>query len=168
MMVFLVVYVISVIGEVGEYYINFGVGFGIEFIGLVVLGNWLYSDNDGDVVGLGLGFNILLGLFFVIVGGKGIYINLKQGDEGYVVVVGGGLQWKIGDSFCLYGDYYYFLDLFFSGIDSYQEVNVGVSWIIMCLFSIQVGYCYLNLVGKDGNCDNIIVDGLYIGVSVSF
>ncbi len=33
----------------------------------------------------------------------------------------GGLQWKIGDSFRLYGDYYYSPDSLSSGIDSYQK-----------------------------------------------
>lgn len=47
-------------------------------------------------------------------------------------------------------------------------MNVGVCYIIMCLVSIEVGYCYLNLLGKDGNCDNVVVDGLYVGVNVSF
>lgn len=75
----------------GEDYINIGVGFGMELMGLVLSGNWMYNDDDGDVVGVGLGLNILVGLLLVMVGGKGIYINLKDSDEGYVVVVGGGL-----------------------------------------------------------------------------
>ena len=99
-------------------------------------------------------------------GGKGIYTNPKQGDEGYAAAVGGGLQWKIGDSFRLYGDYYYSPDSLSSGIDSYQEANVGASWTIMRPLSI--GYRYLNLAGKDGNRDNTIADGPYIGASASF
>jgi hypothetical protein len=38
------------------------------------------------------------------VGGKGIYTNPNDGDEGYAAAVGGGLQWKIGDSFGLFGE----------------------------------------------------------------
>lgn len=34
--------------------------------------------------------------------------------------------------------------------------------------SIQAGYRYLNLAGKDGNRDNTIADGPYIGASASF
>ncbi|SQC40345.1 outer membrane protein, YfaZ [Klebsiella pneumoniae] len=94
--------------------------------------------------------------------------NPKQGDEGYAAAVGGGLQWKIGDSFRLYGDYYYSPDSLSSGIDSYQEANVGASWTIMRPLSIQAGYRYLNLAGKDGNRDNTIADGPYIGASASF
>ena len=33
--------------------------------------------------------------------------------------------------------------------------------------SIQAGYRYLNLAGKDGNRDNTIADGPYIGASAS-
>lgn len=116
LLVFVLVNVMSISGQVGKEYINIGVGFGIEMMGLVLSGNWIYNDDDGDVVGVGLGLNLFFGLLMVIVGGKGVYINLNYGDEGYVVVVGGGLQWKIGNSFCLFGEYYYFLDLFFSGI----------------------------------------------------
>lgn len=90
---------ISVTGEAGEHYTNLGVGFGTESTGLAVSGNWLHSDNDGDAAGLGLGLNIPLGPFLATVGGKGVYTNPKQGDEGYAAAVGGGLQWKIGDSF---------------------------------------------------------------------
>ena len=155
-------------GEAGEHYTNLGVGFGTESTGLAVSGNWLHSDNDGDAAGLGLGLNIPLGPFLATVGGKGIYTNPKQGDEGYAAAVGGGLQWKIGDSFRLYGDYYYSPDSLSSGIDSYQEANVGASWTIMRPLSIQAGYRYLNLAGKDGNRDNTIADGPYIGASASF
>ena len=102
------------------------------------------------------------------VGGKGVYTNPNNGDEGYAAAVGGGLQWKIGDSFRLYGDYYYSPDSLSSGIDSYQEANVGASWTIMRPLSIQAGYRYLNLAGKDGNRDNTIADGPYIGASASF
>ncbi len=36
------------------------------------------------------------------VGGKGVYTNPNDGDEGYAAAVGGGLQWQIGDSFRLF------------------------------------------------------------------
>ena len=83
MMVSSAAHAISVTGEAGEHYTNLGVGFGTESTGLAVSGNWLHSDNDGDAAGLGLGLNIPLGPFLATVGGKGIYTNPKQGDEGY-------------------------------------------------------------------------------------
>ena len=70
-------------------------------------GGWTHNDDDGDAASLGLGLNIPLGPFLATVGGKGIYTNPNDGDEGYAAAVGGGLQWKIGDSFGLFGEYYY-------------------------------------------------------------
>lgn len=92
---------ISFSGQAGEHYTNLGVGFGTESTGLAVTGNWLHNDDDGDAAGLGLGLNIPLGPFLATVGGKGVYTNPNNGDEGYAAAVGGGLQWKIGDSFRL-------------------------------------------------------------------
>nr|VUD34955.1 competence/damage-inducible protein CinA [Raoultella sp. NCTC 9187] len=86
-------------------------------------------------------------------GGKGVYTNPKSGDEGYAAAVGGGLQWKIGDSFRLFGEYYYSPDSLSSGIQSYQEANAGASWTVTRPLSIEAGYRYLNLAGKDGNKD---------------
>ena len=159
---------ISVTGQAGKHYTNLGVSFGTESSGLAVTGNWMHSDNDGDAAGLGLGLNIPLGPFLATVGGKGVYTNPKSGDEGYAAAVGGGLQWKIGDSFRLFGEYYYSPDSLSSGIQSYQEANAGASWTIMRPLSIEAGYRYLNLEGKDGNKDSTIADGPYLGVSASF
>ncbi|VDR25688.1 YfaZ precursor [Raoultella terrigena] len=110
-----------------------------ESSGLAVTGNWMHSDNDGDAAGLGLGLNIPLGPFLATVGGKGVYTNPKSGDEGYAAAVGGGLQWKIGDSFRLFGEYYYSPDSLSSGIQSYQEANAGASWTVMRPLSIEAG-----------------------------
>lgn len=159
---------ISVTGQAGEHYTNLGVGFGTESTGLAVTGNWMHSDNDGDAAGLGLGLNIPLGPFLATVGGKGVYTNPKSSDEGYAAAVGGGLQWKIGDSFRLFGEYYYSPDSLSSGIQSYQEANAGASWTVMRPLSIEAGYRYLNLEGKDGNKDNTIAHGPYVGLSASF
>lgn len=168
MMVSSAAHAISVTGEAGEHYTNLGVGFGTESTGLAVSGNWLHSDNDGDAAGLGTGLNIPLGPFLATVGGKGIYTNPKQGDEGYAAAVGGGLQWKIGDSFRLYGDYYYSPDSLSSGIDSYQKPTSAPAGPLCVRLASKAGYRYLNLAGKDGNRDNTIADGPYIGASASF
>lgn len=159
---------ISFSGQAGEHYTNLGVGFGTESTGLAVTGNWLHNDDDGHAAGLGLGLNIPLGPFLATVGGKGVYTNPNNGDEGYAAAVGGGLQWKIGDSFRLFGEYYYSPDSLSSGIDSYQEANAGARFTIMRPLSIEAGYRYLNLAGKDGNRDNAVADGPYVGVNASF
>ena len=38
----------------------------------------------------------------------------------------------------------------------------------LCVVSIEAGYRYLNLAGKNGNRDNAIADGPYVGVNASF
>ncbi|EBL7017414.1 porin [Salmonella enterica subsp. enterica serovar Newport] len=159
---------ISISGQAGEDYTNIGVGFGTESTGLALSGNWMHNDDDGDAAGVGLGLNIPVGPLLATVGGKGIYTNPKDSDEGYAAAVGGGLQWKIGNSFRLFGEYYYSPDSLSSGIDSYEEANAGARFTIMRPLSIEAGYRYLNLAGKDGNRDNAIADGPYVGVNASF
>ena len=118
--------------------------------------------------GVGLGLNLPLGPLMATVGGKGVYTNPNYGDEGYAAAVGGGLQWKIGNSFRLFGEYYYSPDSLSSGIQSYEEANAGARYTIMRPVSIEAGYRYLNLSGKDGNRDNAVADGPYVGVNASF
>lgn len=139
---------ISISGQAGEDYTNIGVGFGTESTGLALSGNWMHNDDDGDAAGVGLGLNIPVGPL--------------------LATVGGGLQWKIGDSFRLFGEYYYSPDSLSSGIESYEEANAGARFTIMRPLSIEAGYRYLNLAGKDGNRDNAIADGPYVGVNASF
>ncbi len=100
----------SISGQAGKEYTNIGVGFGTESTGLALSGNWTHNDDDGDVAGVGLGLNLPLGPLMATVGGKGVYTNPNYGDEGYAAAVGGGLQWKIGNSFRLFGEYYYLRD----------------------------------------------------------
>ena len=55
------------------------------------------------------------------------------------------MQWKIGNSFRLFGEYYYSPDSLSSGIQSYEEANAGARYTIMRPVSIEAGYRYLNL-----------------------
>ncbi|VFS44386.1 protein YgfB [Enterobacter cancerogenus] len=97
-----------------------GFGLGTETSGLAMTGGWTHNDDDGDAASLGLGLNVPLGPFLATVGGKGIYTNPNDGDEGYAAAVGGGLQWKIGDSFGLFGEYYYSPD---SSLQRYRQLS---------------------------------------------
>lgn len=159
---------ISISGQAGKEYTNIGVGFGTETTGLAVSGNWMHNDDDGDAAGLGLGLNLPLGPLMATVGGKGVYTSPNDSDEGYAAAVGGGLQWPIGENIRLFGEYYYSPDSLSSGIQSYEEANAGARLKIMRPLSIEAGYRYLNLAGKDGNRDNAIADGPYVGVNASF
>lgn len=159
---------VSFNGQVGKDYTNFGFGVGTESTGLALSGNWAHNDDNGDIVGLGLGFNIPLGPMMATVGGKGIYLNPDVGNEGYAAAVGGGLQWPIMDSLRLFGEYYYSPDSLSSGVKDYTEVNTGARYTIMRPLSIEAGYRYINMSGKAGKRDNAVADGPYVGVSASF
>lgn len=159
---------LSIHGQVGKAYTNLGFGLGTDTSGLALTGNWTHNDDDGDAAGLGLGLNIPVGPLLATVGGKAIYTNPNSGDDGYAAAVGGGLQWKIGDNFRLFGEYYYSPDSLSSGIDSYEEANAGARWTIMRPVTLEAGYRYLNLAGKEGHRDNALADGPYIGVSAGF
>lgn len=159
---------VSVGGQIGEHYTNLGFGMGTETSGLALSGNWAHNDDDGDIAGLGLGYNIPLGPFMGTVGGKGVYLNPKAGTEGYAAAVGGGLAWQMTDSFRIFGEYYYSPDSLSSGVNDYKEANAGARLTIMRPLSIEAGYRYIDLTGKDGRRNNAVADGPYVGVNASF
>lgn len=159
---------IEIRGQAGEHYTNAEVGFGTGSSGLYGTLNWAHSDNDGDVAGLGLGINVPLGPFIASVGGKALYLNPDQGDDGYAAAVGGGLQWPLAHGFSLYGNGYYAPDSLSSGVNNYVEAAGGVRWNIMRPVSVDVGYRYMNMEGKNGNRDNVLADGPYLGVGIGF
>ncbi|HKN05302.1 MAG TPA: YfaZ family outer membrane protein [Buttiauxella sp.] len=159
---------ISISGEAGEEYTNIAVGFGTETSGLAMTGNYAHNDDDGDVAGLGLGLNVPLGPLMGTVGGRAVYLNPNDGDEGYALAVGGGLSWKIFDSFAVFGDYYYSPDSLSSGVENYQEASAGARWTILRPITVEAGYRYIGMENKDGYRDNTIADGPYVGVSAAF
>ena len=69
-------------GEAGEEFTNLSASFGAEEPGMTFNGNWAHSDNDGDVAGLGMGYNFNLGPFLLTLGGKALYLNPQDSDEG--------------------------------------------------------------------------------------
>ncbi|MBU4683151.1 hypothetical protein KC222_14150 [Cedecea davisae] len=159
---------IGVNAEVGKEYTNIGVGFGTESSGIAVTGNYAHNDDNGDAVGLGLGFNIPLGPMMATVGGRGVYLNPKKREEGYAIAAGGGLKWPITPDIAVFGDYYYSPDSLSSGVKDYKEASAGASWNFMRPFSVQAGYRYISLGGKDGYRTDTVADGPYVGVSASF
>lgn len=154
--------------DVGEHYTNLNLGLGTSTPGLSLSGNWMRSDHDGKVSGLGLGYNLEVGSVFLSPGVKAMYIDPKDSDDGYAVAVGGGAQVPLNDMFGLYGEYYYSPDSFSSHIDSYQEASGGLSFTPISLVNVRVGYKYLSMDGKNGRKDNVLADGPYVGASLRF
>ena len=149
---------ISVSGQAGEKYTNLAVGMGTDTSGLALSGNWAHNDDHGDIAGLGLGLNLPLGPFMATVGGKGLYLNPNEGDEGYAVAAG----------FSIFGDYYYSPDSLSSGVNDYQEASAGARFTVMRPISVEAGYRYISMTGKDGDADSKVADGPYVGVSAHF
>lgn len=83
-------------GEAGSEFTNLSASFGAGEPGMTFNTQWAHSDNDGDTIGLGMGYNFNLGPFLMTLGGKGIYLNPKDGDEGYAIAAGGGAELPLG------------------------------------------------------------------------
>lgn len=154
--------------EAGEKFTNLSASFGASDPGLTFNGNWGHSDDDGDVAGLGMGFNLPLGSVLFTVGGKALYLSPKDGDEGYAVAVGGGAQVPLGDFITVFGDYYYSPDSLSSGVEDYVEANAGVRLKVIKSMNIEAGYRYIDMAGKNGHRDNTLADGAYAGFNFTF
>lgn len=50
----------------------------------------------------------------------------------------------------------------------YQEANAGARYTIMRPLTVEAGYRYIDMTGKEGHRDNAVADGPYVGVSASF
>ena len=72
-------------GEAGAEFTNLSASFGAGEPGMTFSSQWAHSDNDGDSVGLGMGYNFNVGPFLMTLGGKAVYLNPKDGDEGYAI-----------------------------------------------------------------------------------
>lgn len=158
----------SVDAEVGEHFTNLGFGLGDTTPGFGLTGNWTHNDDNGDVAGLGLGYNVPFGPFMATAGGKGLYLGPKNNDDGYAVAVGGGLQLPVARMFSLYGDYYYSPDSLSSGVNDYTEASAGLRLSPIPNIMVNVGYRYMMMTGKDGVRDSAVADGPYVGGALSF
>lgn len=159
---------IGVSAEAGRHYTNLGVGLGSNSAGFGLNGNWARSDHDGNVGSLGLTFSLPAGPLSATVGGKALYLSPKEGKDGGALALGGGLEWAINRYFSLHGEGYFAPDAFTSGVKSYSEASGGLRWNVLRPLSVDVGYRYMKMEGKDGHRDNTLADGPYIGVGLSF
>ncbi|MEX0631645.1 YfaZ family protein [Serratia ureilytica] len=157
---------ISVSGEAGQHYTNLGVGMSTGSSGLGLTGNWARSGHDGNVGSVGLNFGVPLGPLTATVGAKALYLSPKDGKSGGAVALGGGLE---GDQPLLQPARrrYFAPESFTSGVKAYNEASGGLRWKFRPL-SVDVGYRYMQMEGKDGRRDNTLADGPYVGVGLSF
>ncbi len=114
-----------------------------------------------------MSFGLPVGPSTATVGGKAIYLSPRDGKDGGALALGGGLQWDLNRYLSLYGEGYFAPESLTSGAKAYNEANGGLRLNVRP-FNVDVGYRYINIEGKDGNRDNAIADGPYIGVGVGF
>ena len=69
------------------------------------------------------------------------------------MALGGGPEWEINRYFSLHGEGYFAPDSFTSGVKAYNEASGGLRWKFRPL-SVDVGYRYMQMEGKDGRRDN--------------
>lgn len=154
--------------DVGKDYTNLNVGMGTSTPGLFLNGNWMRSNDDGSLAGLGLGYNFGFDQLMLSPGVKAMYVNPRHGSDGYTAAIGAGAQFSLTKMFGLYGSYYWAPDAFSHNIDSYEEIQGGVSFTPISMLNIHAGYQYVTLDGKGHNKDSVLADGPYIGASLRF
>jgi opacity protein-like surface antigen len=159
---------VSMSGENGQHYTSLGIGMGTDTSGLGLSGRWTRSDRDGNVGDIGLGFNLPVGPLMVTVGGKAMYLDPHVGKSGSALALGGGVRWPVSHNLALYGEGYFSPEALTSGVKAYNEVGGGLRWTIFRPLSVDVGYHYMQMKGKDGHRNNMPADGPYIGVDLGF
>lgn len=159
---------ISISGQAGKEFTNLTAGLGNSNDRFVTSLNWAHNHDDGNLLGLNFDINIPLGLITPHVGAKGLYLNPAEGKHGYALAVGGGLDLPLLLGLSAYGSAYWAPSSLTSGIDSYNEMDLGVQWQILKPLDVNVGYRYMQMKGKDGYRNNTLADGAYIGVGLNF
>lgn len=157
---------ISVSGEAGQHYTNLGVGMSTGSSGLGLTGNWARSDHDGNVGSVGLNW----GAAGAVDGDRGRQSAVPQPERREERRGGGaGRRPGVGDQPLLQPARRRLLcpDSFTSGVKAYNEASGGLRWKFRPL-SVDVGYRYMQMEGKDGRRDNTLADGPYVGVGLSF
>ncbi|SFN23033.1 YfaZ precursor [Izhakiella capsodis] len=153
---------------IGKKYTNLNVGLGNSSPGLFLNGNWMRSNDDGSLLGLGLGYNFYYNGLMISPGVKTMYVNPRESRDGYANALGLGASYSFNSLLGLYGSYYWAPGSFSHNIRSYQDIKGGVAFSPIPMLTLNAGYQYLVLHGKDNNKNSVLADGPYIGASLSF
>ncbi|AZN37088.1 YfaZ family outer membrane protein [Iodobacter ciconiae] len=146
----------------------FGASYEGSLLLLTTSADWLTNDDAGNIGSLGLGVQAPLGIAKLKAGGKLVYMDLKHQDNHYAAALGGGVDIPIG-AFTIYGQGYYAPSGFASdGVDHYKEARAGVRWNMTKMVSLDAGYQYGYMGGKDGNRSVAVADGFYVGAQLNF
>ncbi|WP_169338610.1 YfaZ family outer membrane protein [Chitiniphilus shinanonensis] len=136
--------------------------------GIGLTADWLYNDDLGYTAGLGLGLGVPLGSALVTLGGKAMYVDLDDRDNGGALAVGGTVQWPLGEHFKLLGGAWYAPESLASGIGAYTEASAGVRFNLTRLVGAELGYKYVKVESDDDRPATELANGVYGGVTFSF
>ncbi|WP_391529516.1 YfaZ family outer membrane protein [Photorhabdus akhurstii] len=159
---------ISVNVQAGRHFTNTSAAIGDNSAGLSFNGNWARSDHNGQLGSLGTAFSLPVGPLTASIGGKALYLSPKDGKNGEALAAGVGLSWTVMPSLALYGEVYGAPSGLTSGINSYAEAAGGLRFTVFKPLTVDAGYRVMNMRGKEGNRDNKLADGFYIGAGLNF
>ena len=156
-------------GEVGQQHLQLKAATTTEDNGLIYNASWTKNFQDGpNVGGAGVDYQLSYDFAKFHAGIKTLYIAPKKGDNGFAVPFGGGVDIPVNDSINIYGESYVAPRGLNNAVENYVEVDAGVAWKPNANMKVNVGYRYMGVNGKSSTPNHTLLDGAYIGSSLSF
>lgn len=162
-------YAIGLSSETGKSFTGLDYELGKTSSGLYLQGDWFKNTKNGNYFGGGgLGYNFEFGSFILNVAAKTVYISPGNGSAGVTYPIGGGVTWKISDSFNLFAEGYNSNKAFNNSVRNYTEANSGISWKPIPLLTLKAGYRYAGIDGKKNKPSTTLIEGPYGSIGLSF
>ncbi|KLW85406.1 hypothetical protein SP99_04568 [Enterobacter sp. BIDMC92] len=148
-------------------YLNAGLG-SPGTPGFSLQANVIRNDDNGTVAGPVIGFGIPLGPIVFSPGSRLAYLKPEHGKKSYVAAPGAGISIELNDDLSIFGEYWYSPNELSDGVENYQEAATGVRYTVIRPLTLSIGYRFSKMKGQDGNSDNVLADGVYLGGSIYF
>jgi opacity protein-like surface antigen len=137
-------------------------GFGIGFTA-----DYLNNKHGNDSASLGVEFAVPAGPLTVAAGAKAIYVDAD--GYGTAAALGGRAALDLGNDLSLFGQGYFAPSGAASGsIREVNDVNAGLRWNPVPLFTVEAGYRYFDVKREDSQRNRTLADGPYLGVGLQF
>lgn len=136
-------------------------------LGIGFTADYLNHKHNGESAGLGLEFAVPAGPLTLAAGAKAIYVDAD--GYGSAAALGGRAALDLGSNLSLFGQAYVAPSGSSSGsIKQVNDVNAGVRWNPVPLFTVEAGYRYFDVKREDSQRDRTLADGPYLGVGLQF
>ncbi|EEG07921.1 YfaZ family outer membrane protein [Pseudogulbenkiania ferrooxidans] len=155
---------------------NLSLGAGDDFVtlsrtpnglGLGFTADYLNNKHGDDSASVGLEFAVPAGPLTVAAGAKAIYVDAD--GYGSAAALGGRAALDLGSNFSLFGQGYFAPSGASSGsIREVNDVNAGLRWNPVPLFTVETGYRYFDVKREDAQRNRKLADGPYLGVGLQF